>query len=463
MKRNSLLFFAFVVLLSVSGCKSGNKISIATEEGTSALADADTALFRTVQQQTFQYFWDGAEPTSGMGRERFHADNIYPDNDKQVVTTGGSGFGVMAILVGIERGFVTKQDGRKQLEKIVHFLETGDRFHGAWPHWFNGETGKVVPFGKKDNGGDLVETSFMVQALLCVRQYYQDGNGEEKTLAARVDKLWKEVEFEWFRNGKNVLYWHWSPTYAWQMNFPVHGYNECLIMYILAASSPTHGVPAIVYQEGWAENGKINDVNKPDGIAANYPYKLQMKHQGDAWNGGPLFWAHYSYLGLDPHGLKDKYADYWKENTTQAMINYQWCVDNPNKFKGYGPDNWGLTSSYSVKGYAGHAPTTERDLGVISPTAALSSFPYTPKQSMAAMKHWFNDRKDKLWGPYGFYDAFSETDNWYIPRYLAIDQGPIVVMMENYRSGMLWKLFMSCPEIKEGLKKLNFESPWLKN
>ena len=234
-------------------------------------------------------------------------------------------------------------------------------------------------------------------------------------------------------------------------------------MYILAASSPTHGVPAIVYQEGWAENGKINDVNKPDGIAANYPYKLQMKHQGDAWNGGPLFWAHYSYLGLDPHGLKDKYADYWKENTTQSLINYQWCVDNPNKFKGYGPDSWGLTSSYSVKGYAGHAPTTERDLGVISPTAALSSFPYTPKQSMAAMKHWFNDRKDKLWGPYGFYDAFSETDNWYIPRYLAIDQGPIVVMMENYRSGMLWKLFMSCPEIKEGLKKLNFESPWLKN
>ena len=463
MKRNSLLFFAFVVLLSVSGCKSGNKISTAAEEGTIALADADTALFRTVQQQTFQYFWDGAEPTSGMGRERFHADNIYPDNDKQVVTTGGSGFGVMAILVGIERGFVTKEAGRQHLEKIIHFLKTSDRFHGAWPHWFNGETGKVVPFGKKDNGGDLVETSFMVQALLCVRQYYQNGNAAEKALSARVDKLWKEVDFDWFRNGKNVLYWHWSPTYAWEMNFPVHGYNECLIMYILAASSPTHGVPVEVYNEGWAENGKINDVNKPDGIAANYPYKLQMKHQGDAWNGGPLFWAHYSYLGLDPHGLKDKYADYWKENTTQSMINYQWCVDNTNKFKGYGPDNWGLTSSYSVKGYAGHAPTTDRDLGVISPTAALSSFPYTPKQSMAAMKHWFNDRKDKLWGPYGFYDAFSETDNWYIPRYLAIDQGPIVVMMENYRSGMLWKLFMSCPEIKEGLKKLNFESPWLKN
>jgi len=462
MRKQTAVLIAVATLLSA--CTQGQKSAVKKieEKQYVSLPDADTALFRQVQQQTFQYFWDGAEPTSGMGRERFHADNIYPDNDKHVVTSGGSGFGVMAILVGIERGFVTKEAGRQHLEKIVRFLETADRFHGAWPHWFNGETGKVVPFGKVDNGGDLVETSFMLQALLCVRQYYQNGTAEEEALAARADKLWKEVEFDWYRNGKNVLYWHWSPEYGWKMNFPVHGYNECLIMYVLAASSPTHGVPAEVYQEGWAENGKINDVNKADGIAKTYPYKLQMKHQGDAWNGGPLFWAHYSYLGLDPHGLKDKYADYWKENTTHALINYQWCVDNPKKFKGYGANNWGLTSSYSVDGYAGHAPTMDRDLGVISPTAALSSFPYTPQQSMAAMKHWYNDMKDKLWGPYGFYDAFSEQKNWYLPRYLAIDQGPIVVMMENYRTGMLWKLFMSCPEIQAGLKKLNFESPYLK-
>lgn len=462
MRKQTAVLIAVVVLLSA--CKQGQRSTVKKSDTQQyvSLADADTALFRQVQQQTFQYFWDGAEPVSGMGRERFHADNIYPDNDKHVVTSGGSGFGVMAILVGIERGFVTKEAGRQHLEKIIRFLETADRFHGAWPHWFNGETGKVVPFGKVDNGGDLVETSFMVQALLCVRQYYQNGNAGEKALAARADKLWKEVEFDWYRNGKNVLYWHWSPEYGWKMNFPVHGYNECLIMYVLAASSPTHGVPAEVYHEGWAEKGKINDVNKPDGIAKTYPYKLQMKHQGDAWNGGPLFWAHYSYLGLDPHGLKDTYADYWKENTTQALINYQWCVDNPKKMKGYGANNWGLTSSYSVDGYAGHAPTTERDLGVISPTATLSSFPYTPQQSMAAMKHWYNDLKDKLWGPYGFYDAFSEQNNWYLPRYLAIDQGPIVVMMENYRTGLLWKLFMSSPEIQAGLKKLNFESPYLK-
>jgi hypothetical protein len=415
---------------------------------------SDDQLLDAVQRQTLRYFMEGAEPHSGMGAERIHSDNIYPEHDQSTVTSGGSGFGVMAILVGIERKFITRQQGLQQLEKIVHFLETADRFHGAWPHWWYGETGKVRPFGREDNGGDLVETSYMLQALLCVRQYYKNGSEKEKALAARVDKLWKEVDFNWYRNGgKNVLYWHWSPEYEWKMNFPVRGYNECLIMYVLAASSPTHGVPASVYHEGWADNGKIKGTQQYEGITLN------LHHQGNPPHGGPLFWAHYSYLGLDPRGLKDKYANYWDETRNQAVINYKWCVNNPKKFKGYAPNNWGLTASYSTKGYAAHAPDDKNDIGVISPTAALSSFPYTPKESMAALRYWFTERKDKLWGPYGFYDAFSDSDNWYLPRYLAIDQGPIVVMIENHRSGMLWKLFMSCPEIQQGLKKLGFESP----
>ena len=421
------------------------------------LSSPDEQIYSEIKRTTFQFCWDGAEPNSGLARERFHVDNVYPQNDKNVVTSGGGGFGVMAILVGMERKFITREQGLERLERIVKFLETADRFHGAWPHWWNGETGKVKPFSRKDDGGDLVESSFMIQGLLTVRQYLKDGKEREKALAARIDKLWREVDFNWYRNGKNVLYWHWSPNYAWEMNFPVRGYNECLIMYVLAASSPTHSVPAEVYHEGWAENGKIKE-NPP----AYGSYKLALRHQGDAVNGGPLFWAHYSYLGLDPRGLKDRYADYWEENKNQALINYQWCVDNPKNFKGYGPTSWGLTSSYSMRGYAGHAPSEKRDLGVISPTAALSSMPYTPDQSMMAMRHWYTNLKDSVYGPYGFYDAFSETANWFPKRYLAIDQGPIVVMMENYRSGLLWNLFMSCPEIQQGLRNLGFESPHLK-
>jgi hypothetical protein len=453
-KKNIFSLAICAVLLLPVGCKTGKINSVLpTNEN---IAVADTALFRVVQQQTFQYFWEAAEPQSGLARERFHVDNIYPQNDKNVVTSGGGGFGVMAILVGIERKFITREQGLKQLQKIVQFLETADRFHGAWPHWWNGETGKVKPFSKFDDGGDLVETSFMLQGLLCVRQYFKNGTEPEKLLAGKIDKLWKAVDFDFYRNGQNVLYWHWSPNNGWKMNFAVRGYNECLIMYVLAASSPTHSVPAEVYHQGWAENGKIKNTSSYAG------YTLNMRYQGDPPQGGPLFWAHYSYLGLDPRGLKDAYVNYWDENKSLSMINYQWCVDNPKQYKGYGSDNWGLTASYSTNGYMAHAPNKENDIGVISPTAALSSFPYTPAQSMAAMKNWYNNKKDKIWGPYGFYDAFSEQDNWYPKRYLAIDQGPIVVMMENHRSGLLWNLFMSCPEIQTGLKKLGFESPHLK-
>ncbi|MGV3530428.1 MAG: glucoamylase family protein [Flavisolibacter sp.] len=422
----------------------------------SDLSAEDRAMLDDVQRRTFQYFWEAAEPNSGLARERYHMNGVYPQNDKNVVTSGGSGFGIMAIISGLYRGYITKDQGVERMERILNFLESADHFHGAFPHWWNGETGKVKPFSKKDDGSDLVETSFLMQGLLAARQFFQNGNTAEKSIAARIDKLWKEVDFNWYRNGKNVLYWHWSPDYGWEMNFPVTGYNECLIMYILAASSPTHGVPAEVYHEGWARNGAIKD------SVTTYGYTLQLSHNGAREYGGPLFWAHYSYLGLDPRGLVDRYADYGKENTNQTLINRQWCVENPLGYKGYGPQSWGLTSSYSMRGYAGHAPGEKRDLGVISPTAAISSIVYTPQYSLEAMRYWYTSLKDKLLGPYGFYDAFSETADWFPQSYLAIDQGPAVVMMENYRSGLLWDLFMSAPEVQQGLKKLSFTSPHFK-
>lgn len=448
-KLSAFLCMLVTAVVLVTSCSQTRVAS--TEESTTQLSD--DSLFTLVQERTFQYFWDGAEPNSGMARERYHVSGNYPQNDKNVVTTGGSGFGVMAIIVGIERHFITEEQGVDRLEKIVDFLEDADRFHGVWPHWLYGETGEVKPFSKKDDGGDLVETSYLVQGLLTVRQYLRrEGGKEEMQLAAEIDTLWRQVEWDWHtRGGENVLYWHWSPDYGWQMNFPIHGYNECLITYVLAASSPTHGVSADVYHEGWARSGGI----KAD--VTTYGYHLSLSHNGAQKYGGPLFWAHYSYLGLDPHGLQDRYANYWEHNTSHTLINREWCIRNPNNYEGYGKDLWGLTASYSVNGYAGHRPGN--DLGVISPTAALSSFPYTPEYSMDVMKNLYFNYGDKVWGPYGFYDAMSPAHNWFPNKYLAIDQGPIVVMMENYRSGLLWDLFMSSPEVQKGLKKLGFESP----
>ncbi|MCL6523060.1 MAG: beta-glucosidase [Thermoflavifilum sp.] len=413
---------------------------------------SDEALLDSVERASFRYFWDGAEPRSGMARERIHIDGEYPEHDQDVITVGGSGFGMMAILAGIHRGYITRSQGVQRLQRIVNFLSHADRFHGAWPHWLYPD-GRVKPFSPKDDGGDIVETAFLIQGLLSARQFLRDDHPIEKQIKQRIDSLWKSVEWSWYQHGQQVLYWHWSPHYGWAMNFPIHGYNECLITYILAASSPTHPIPASAYHQGWASNGKIVSPSW------HYGYELQLYHQGNATLGGPLFWAHYSYLGLNPHGLKDHYADYEKENFDQTMINYLWCVNNPLHYKGYGPHNWGLTASYSIDGYAAHAPGEHTDLGVISPTAAVSSVVYTPAQSLQAMRYWFThpEMKNKLWGPYGFYDAFSETANWYPKRYLAIDQGPQVVMIENYRSGLLWRLFMSCPEVQKGLKKLGFQ------
>ncbi|MCU0419661.1 MAG: beta-glucosidase [Cyclobacteriaceae bacterium] len=412
---------------------------------------SDDSLFTLVQHRTFQYFWDGAEPTSGAACERIHLDNDYPDHDQSVVTSGGTGFGIMAILVGIERGFITRAQGVERLTKLTQWLSKADRFHGAWPHWMYGETGKVKPFSKNDDGGDLVETAFLVQGLLCARQYFQDGNAEEKSLAQKIDTLWREVEWDWYRNGnKNVLYWHWSPEKQWAMNFPLEGYNECLITYVLAAASPTHGIPPEVYHQGWARKGAIRN----DSTHQQYGLHLALKHNGAPQYGGPLFWSHYSFLGLDPRKLKDAYADYWQHNVNHTLINYRYCVENPLQYKGYGPSSWGLTAGYSVKFYAAHSP--QEDKGVISPTAALSSFPYTPSESRAAMRYFYDSLETPIFDKYGFYDGYSEHFAWHKPWYLAIDQGPIVVMMENHRSGLLWKLFMSCPEVQQGLTKLGF-------
>lgn len=445
------MYFLLLLVFGASSC-AGTSSKEKNRDSTSRVEKlSEDSLLTLVEYNTFQYFWDGAEPASGMARERFHIDNVYPENDKNVITVGGSGFGVMAMLVGMERGFITRQEGYSRLRKNVDFLKKADRFHGAWPHWLYGETGKVKPFSPNDNGADIVETAYMIQGLLAVRQYFKDGNEQEKELSSDIDKLWREVEWSWFtKGGEKVLYWHWSPSLGWKMNYAITGYNECLILYVLAASSPTYPISADAYHQGWAQGGVIRKTTE------KYGYTLSLKHNGAEEYGGPLFWAHYSYLGLDPRGLSDRYADYWAHNKNQTLINRQWCIKNPGHFADYSDKCWGLTASYSIKGYNAHAPGEKNDLGVISPTAALSSFPYTPDYSMEALKHFYYTLGDSIFGKYGFYDAFSVQNKWYPKRYLAIDQGPTVIMIENYRSGLLWKLFMSCPEVEKGLKKLNF-------
>lgn len=427
----------------ITSASSGGQESQPSQiASTASFPMSDDQLLDMVQAYTFRYFWDFAHPSSGLIRER--------NTSGDIVTIGGTGFGVMALLVGIKRGFITRDQGRERLLKMLTFLEKADRFKGAFPHWMNGVTGKTIPFSTRDDGGDLVETSFLFEGLLTAREYFSGrGTIEEKELRDKITGLWEAIEWDWYRQYyQNFLYWHWSPNYQFAMNLPVRGWNEGLMVYLLGIASPTHGVPEGLYEKGWA--GNSNFVNKNQYYSVLLPLGPAL--------GGPLFFAHYSFMGFDPRNIIDRYTNYVNQNRNHTLINRAYCIANPKGFKGYGENCWGLTASDDpLQGYLAHEPNSgPQDNGTIAPTAALGSFPYTPTESLAALKHFYREYGAKLWGPMGFYDAFNPQLNWYADSYLAIDQGPIINMIENQRSGLLWQHFMYNPEILKALSKMGF-------
>jgi hypothetical protein len=446
MYKQTTLLSTIIILVLFSSC---GKNDTRTDDGDylpvvldSVGQDNDSLVLNEVQKQTMAYFWDFGHPVSGMARER--------NSSGDVVTTGGTGFGVLSLIAGVNRNFLGRDTVASRLLTMCKFLKSADRFHGAWPHWLNGRTGKVQPFSSNDNGADLVETAFLIQGLLTARMYFNVDNNVEAELRGLIDDLWQGVEWDWFtRSGQKMLYWHWSPDKGWAMNMPIRGWNEALIVYVLAASSPTHPVSADVYHNGWAQNGLMKNG------ASYFGIKLPLGVQ----YGGPMFFAHYSFLCLDPRNLVDKYANYWEQNVSHAKINWTYSINNPKGFGGYSDVVWGLTASDDPDvGYQSHAPYNfgGTDNGTISPTAAIASIPYLPQQSLKAINHFHKNMYDMLWGMYGFKDAFNLHKNWVANSYLAIDQGPIVVMIENYRTGLLWNTFMKNVEIQQGLTKLGF-------
>jgi len=418
---------------------SGNESPLSDSVACITHAMTDEEFLDMVQRSTFRYFYDYGHSVSGLSRERL--------NSGETVTSGGSGFGLMALLVGIERGYISREEGVKRMLKILTFLNfTADRFHGAFSHWLNGTSGDVIPFGTVDNGGDLVETAYMIQGLFTVKQYFNQVSTDEDSIRNLSSQIIDDVEWSWYRRytNSNYLYWHWSPNYGWQMNMTVQGPNEAMIVYLLGIASTTHGVPASLFHNGWAISPYY--VNG----ATFYGYK-----QWVGWDyGGPLFFSHYSFLGFDPREKKDAYCNYYANNKNITLIHKAYCTANSHGFTGYGENCWGLTASDDPTGYRVHEPTN--DNGTITPTAAISSMPYTPQESIDFIKHIYRTYGSSVWGEYGFKDAFNPTQSWYANSYLAIDQGPIIVMIENYRSGLLWNLFMANPEIQPMLNAIGF-------
>jgi exo beta-1,2-glucooligosaccharide sophorohydrolase (non-reducing end) len=437
---NERLFYYRVTAVGRDG---GESVRSKAVSGRSR-AMTDEQLLTSVQEATFRYFWDGAHPVSGLIRERFPS--------RGVCTIGGTGFGLMVIAVGAERKFVSRAAAAGRVRKMLTFLEErAQRYHGAWSHWLDGATGKTRPFSKYDDGGDLVETALLIQGMLTVRQYFDRNDPVETNIRSRATRLWREVDWKWYlqKPAEKVLLWHWSPKHKWKINLAVRGFNECMITYLLAIASPTHPIPANCYYDGWAGNGR-RYVNGNKYYGYTQPVGRQM--------GGPLFFTHYSFLGFDPRGRQDKFCNYFVNNRNITLIHRAYSIANPGKFKDYGPNVWGLTASYTApRGYKAHGPG-RADNGTISPTACISAMPYAPKESLAAMKHLYHTYGKQLWGPFGFRDAFNPSLNWFSKNYLALDQGTMVIMIENHRTGLLWKKFMSNPEIAPMLKAIGWRN-----
>jgi hypothetical protein len=421
---------------------------------------SDDEMLTMLQEACFRYYWEGAHPVAGATLE-----NV--PGDERIVSTGASGFGIMALVVGVDRRFITREQGVARLTQILDFLEKVPRYHGAWPHFLNGDTAQsMLVFGMFDNGGDLVETSFLMQGLLVARQYFKGPSEAEQSVYQRITHLWEAVEWDWYRRTpqNDALLWHWSPQWSWFIDHRLTGFNETMITYLLAIASPTHGVPASLYYTGWAGQSEAAIAYRSgwSGSTEGDRYRNGHTYYGikldvGVGSGGPLFFTQYSFMGFDPRGIHDRYTDYFDNNRNLALIDLAYCEANPGHFEGYGAADWGLTASDDQLGYSAHAPDLATDNGTITPTGALSSFPYTPQASMAALKFFYRDIGDRLWGVYGPRDSFNLGRNWFSPVYMGLDQAPIVVMVENYRTGLIWKLFMSNPEIQPMLDKIGFQ------
>ena len=417
---------------------------------------SDDELLTMVQEACFRYYWEGAHPVSGMALE------IIP-GDKNLVAVGGTGFGIMALLVGADRGFITRDQCAQRILKILRFLKTADRFHGAWSHFLDGRTGRAIPyFGTYDDGGDLVETSFLVQGLLAARGYFSGPGSSEAEIRSTVTQLWQGVEWDWYRQTPDsaYLYWHWSPDYGWKINHPLIGWNETLMAYLLAIASPTHPVPSSLYYSGWASQSAE---------AVDYRQRWSRTTAGDHFTNGNsyygitldvgegrgagLFFTQFSFLGFDPRGIRDRYVNYFENNRKQALINRAYCIENPLHRVGFGENAWGISAGINS---GGGIPEPAGENGTLCCSAALGAFPYTPAESMAALKHFYRDLGAKTWGIYGFFDGFNQTQDWYEPVWMALNQAQIVVMIENYRTGLVWKSFMKNPEIAPALSAMGF-------
>ena len=405
---------------------------------------SDEALLDSVQKASFNYYLEHASTTSGL------LGDVSSEAPDARTTFGGTGFALMTFPGAVNRGFITRSQALFKVQQMVSFVNSKvSVYKGVFPAWVNGITGKSQYWNGLD-GWDVPNTAFFIMGMLTVRQYFDGTSAEETKLREDITSLYNKIEWPWYHNSQNFIYWSYNPTAGWIL--PVRGWVETLVMYVLAAGSPTHPIDKSVYEIGWTRNG--NFVNGKQ----FYGYTLPLGQD----YGGQAYLNQFSFLGINPNGLTDQYADYGIQAKNASLIGYEYCKAQHTEYPFYCDSVWGITAGASANGYIQESPSN--DQGYIYPSASLASFPYSPVESMKAMKYFYYKLGNLIWTKYGFTDSFSFSVEpyWVSNEVFSYDQMNTIVGIENYRSGLPWKLFTSCPEVQTGLKQLGFTAPYIK-
>ncbi len=407
----------------------------------SATAQTTEELLEDIQHKAFLYFWNEANPTNGLIRDRSQ-----PGSPASIAAVG---FGLSAICIAIDHGWVSRVDGRARVLTTLNTFWTKPQgtaiggiigYKGLFYHFLDMNTG----FRTWDSELSTIDTALLMAGMLDARQYFSTNDPLDLQVRDLADDLYERVDWEFMRNGQTRIMMGWKPNTGFGGFGVWQGYNEAMILYLLALGSPTFPVPASTWT-AWCNT-----------------YSWQTHYGYTYVNFPPLFGHQYSHCWVDFRYHRDPYMQskgitYFENSRRATLAQREYCIDNPFNRIGYGEDLWGLTASDDPFGYSAHgAPPPQNDNGTITPTAAVSSIPFTPTESIECMENMYFTYGGQLWGTYGFKDAFNLNNGWFATDFLGIDQGPIIMMIENHLNGSIWNRFMDNPAVQLGLQRAGF-------
>ena len=393
----------------------------------------------------FDYFWEQANPANGLVKDR--------STDGSAASIAAVGFGLSAITVGIDRGWITRAEGAGRVEATLDFFATCPQgeaasdvcgYRGFFYHFLDLRTGTRAG----TNELSTIDTALLLGGVLQAAEYFDGGGAEEARIRELADTIWRRVEWDWATPRSPRVALGWRPEEGF-LPFDWRGYNEAMILYVLGLGSPTHPLP----DGAW------------DAWTATYPSDWQTHYGLTFLTFPPLFGHQYSHVWIDFRDIQDDYmrskdSDYFENSRKATLAQRAYAIDNPRGWPNYGPNEWGLTASddpppaplYIARG----AAPVQNDNGTITPTAAGGSYAFTPAESREALRTFYARYRPTLWGPYGLRDAYNVALNWTATDYLGIDQGPIVLMIENERTGVVWDAFTRHPDVQRGLDRAGF-------